>query len=238
MAEKKNSPYGSESEGAITSGTTEVERLKDDQPDDPGDLSDEPEPVGEEQQTNDEEVADEDAENVAPVKKPKVKKKYAALEYDLKYMYPEMNVLTEKNKNEWNYEDPKTIRALWLEAHTNALAEWKIKYAKIKRTRKPLIEVRDTASQYLRNEYRKNQRDKEKETEEKLLRIIERGHETPKFSEVKLPTNTTTDLRYRYNRNNPPIPLYYLVHFDKHKKPPFKLHGIGVRGCRTFTTGV
>lgn len=155
------------------------------------------------------------------------------MEYDLSEMYPEMSVLTEKKKREWDYQDPETIRALWLESKTNVLAEWKVRYLNIKKkSRKPQIEVRDTTAHALRVEFLKNKEENAKSAEQRELQMIERGRQSPKFDEVKLPTNTTTDMRYKYTRNNPPVPRYYLEHFDKHRKPPFKVHGIGLAGCK------
>ncbi len=154
------------------------------------------------------------------------------MEYDVKEMYPEISVLTEKKKREWDYQNAETIRALWLESKTNALAEWKVKYSTIKKARKPSIEVRDTTAQALRLEHLKNKAETEKAAEEKDLRMIEKGRESPKFDEVKLPTNTTVEMRYKYTRNNPPVPGYYLQHFEQRKKPPFKSNGIGSRSCK------
>ncbi len=182
-------------------------------------------------EVSEEEESEEEVEKPAKkvVNKKLVKR---VMEYDLQDMYPEMSVLTEKKKREWDYQDPETIRALWLESKTNALAEWKVKYLTIKKARKPTIEVRDTTAHALRLEYFKNKAETDKAAEEKDLRMIERGRESPKFDEVKLPTNTTTDMRYKYTRNNPPVPGYYLQHFEQHKKPPFKINGIGSTGCK------
>lgn len=200
------------------------------------------EEVEEEQMVEPEEGVDEEMEEPIDdemVEDPKLaakKKKQnlikRVMEYDLSEMYPEMSVLTEKKKREWDYQDPETIRALWLESKTNVLYEWKVRYLHIKKNKKPQIDVRDTTAHTLRVEHLKNKEENAKNAEQKDLQMIERGRESPRFDEVKLPTNTTTDMRYKYTRNNPPVPRYYLEHFDKHKKPPFKIHGFGMAGCK------
>lgn len=187
--------------------------------------------------SGEEEIEESSTEEVVEDPKLAAKKKKQNLikrvmEYDLTEMYPEMSVLTEKKRSEWDYQDPETIRALWLESKTNVLSEWKVRYLTIKKSRKPQIEVRDTTAHTLRVEHLKNKEENEKNAEQKDLQMIEKGRESPKFDEVKLPTNTTTDMRYKYTRNNPPVPRYYIEHFNKHKKPPFKIHGFGLAGCK------
>lgn len=200
------------------------------------------EPVEEEEMVEPEQAGEEAMEEptaaVVEEPKPVVKKKKQNLikkvmEYDLSDMYPEMSVLTEKKKREWDYQNPEIIRALWLESKTNVLFEYKVLYLHVKKHRKPQIEVRDTTTHSLRVEYLKNKEEKARIAEQKDLHIIEKGRESPVFDQVKLPTNTTTDMRYRYTRNNPPVPSYYLEHFKKHKRPPFKnFYGYGVAGCK------
>lgn len=144
------------------------------------------------------------------------------MEYDIKDMYPEMSVLVNKKKKEWDYQDPDIIRALWLESKTHVLAEWKVRNAKIK-TGKPSLEVRDNVTYTLRQEHLQNQAELKKALEEREFETGEIGREAPHFDSMQLVTNLTTEMRYKYNRNNPPVPSHYVEHFEKYKKPPFKL---------------
>lgn len=196
------------------------------------------EPVNDEETVEPEQAGEEAlGEESVEEPKPDAKKKKqnlikGVMEYDLSDMYPEMSVLTEKKRREWDYQDPETIRAIWLESKTNVLYEYKVRYLHVKKHKKPQIEVRETTAHTLRVEHQRNKAEKAKNDEQKDLEMIEKGRESPKFDEVKLPTNATTDMRYKYIRNNPPVPRYYLEHFNKHKKPPFKIFGYGMARCK------
>ncbi len=146
------------------------------------------------------------------------------MEYDLKDMYPEMELLVANTKSKLNYQDPATIRALWLESKTNALAEWKMKYSKIKLGRKPKIEVRDTFTTDARKEFRKLKEEKERKDAEKVLADSTKpARDAPIFESVDIVSNATTDMRFKYNQNNPTVPRYYIEHFQIYKKPPFRV---------------
>lgn len=151
----------------------------------------------------------------------KTKKKRGPLEYDIKHMYPEMNILIQKKKREWDFQDPDIIRALWLESKTNVLSEWKVRNAKIN-TGKPANEVRENVTFTLRQEHLKNKAELQKAVEEREFEMTETAREPPHFDSIQLATNLTTEMRYKYNRNNPTVPRNYVEHFEKFKKPPFK----------------
>ncbi|XKL67785.1 hypothetical protein PGB90_003276 [Kerria lacca] len=146
----------------------------------------------------------------------------SVMEYDLKDMYPEIGLLTENTKREWNYHNPEIIRAIWLESKTNVLYEWKIKYGKIKQKSKPTIEVRDTNATNIRREYRKLKEEKRLKDEEKTFAQRNRMR-SPNFKAVEIVSNATTDMRLKYNKNDPNVPKYYVEHFQKYKKPPFRV---------------
>lgn len=153
------------------------------------------------------------------------------LSFDISGMYPEMNTLTDKKRSEWNYNDPETIRALWLETYTNALSEWKMKFTTIKKRKKPSFEVRETAAQILRTDYIKTKKQMAILNRERYERTVAKGGQPVKFQEVRLPTNVATEMRYKFSRNNPPVPKYYMEHFGTYRKPPFRLFGIAL--CQT-----
>lgn len=168
---------------------------------------------------DDEQVAGEESTDEA--EKKKRKKVKAVMEYDIKDMYPEINILIQKKKREWDYQDPDIIRALWLETKTLALSEWKVRNAKISIV-KPSFEVKETVTVTLRQEHLKNKAELQQALQERDFEMTEASRDPPHFDTIQLATNLTTDMRYKYNRNNPPVPSHYIEHFEKFKKPPFK----------------
>lgn len=169
----------------------------------------------------DEEKEKEDETKDAEITKSEtpVKKKFKGiLEYDLSDMYPELSTLTLTQKRNWNFSDPEIIRAIWLETKTNALAKWKMKYSKIIKKKDPSIPVQVNHAMQLRNEYRQAQKERERE---EILLEHEIGKDAPQFNELRLPTTITAQMRYRLNRDNPPVPECYIRHFAKYRKPPF-----------------
>lgn len=153
------------------------------------------------------------------------------LEYDLTDMYPEMSLLIQNTKKEWNCHDPEVIRAIWLESKTNALMEWKYKNSKILKRKKPDLVLQMNHTVQLRHEYRERQNERLKE-EKRRQALLHVGREAPDFQEIKLPTNLAAELRYKFNRDNPPVPGYYLHHFERYKKPPFKVKVSSGTGCK------
>lgn len=150
-------------------------------------------------------------------------KKRMPLEYHLKDMYPELGLLTAAARREWDYGDPELIRALWLETRTNALDEWRIRNAKIKRRREPTIAVHGTKTTKLRLEHKRKKEGVHYEREKGLFSSGWRPvYRSPKFLPVQVANNTTNELRINYKRNNPNVPHYYIEHFHKYKRPPFK----------------
>lgn len=157
------------------------------------------------------------------------------LEYDIEDMYPEMEVLTQKRRHEWNFLDERVIRAMWLETKTNVLAGWKERVAKGRRPKKPpAVEVRLNHAVELRFDYRQRQleQQEEKQRHEERLRV---GNERPNFGPVTMATNTTAVLRHQYNRNEPPVPSRYLRHYDKYRRPPFNV--FAVKRCGPIYNG-
>lgn len=153
-------------------------------------------------------------------------KKGLSLEYNLKDMYPELGLLTAGTRREWDYGDPELIRALWLETRTNALNEWRIRYAKIKRRKEPTIAVHGTKTTRLRLGQKRKKEGVDYECEKGLCSIGWRPvYRSPNFLPVQVANNTTNELRINFKRNNPNLPHYYIEHFHKYKRPPFKTFG-------------
>jgi len=154
-----------------------------------------------------------------------------AMEYELAAMYPEVRLLVEQKRREWNYGDPDVIRALFLEAKTNALAEWKVGRAVVAKRKRPLIEVQETTASKLRRQHQAAQHEQRQSELRRDERMYDR-QQPPEFAEVKLATNATAQLRYNYTRNNPPVPGHFLAHYERFGKPPFHIFGVGSKGCR------
>ncbi len=156
----------------------------------------------------------------------KVQKRPNVLEYDLKDMYPEVDVLVVKKKKDWDFTDPNLIRAIWLEGRTNAVAEWKVRFGKIRKPGKPKIPVLMNNAAQLRLEFQKEKIEREKTKSEKESYLLTLGKDAPEYTSTRVSTNTTAEMRYRYTRNEPPVPGYYINHFSKYKKPPFRIAGV------------
>ncbi|KAK7573327.1 hypothetical protein V9T40_010518 [Parthenolecanium corni] len=161
----------------------------------------------------------------------------SVLEYDIGDMYPEMEVLTEKKRHEWDYLDERVIRALWLETKTNVLADWKERAAKRggggrRSKRPPAVEVRLNHAAELRFDYRQR-RLEQREAERRRDERLRMGGARPHFGPVTMATNTTAVLRHQYNRNDPPVPSRYLRHYDKYRRPPFNV--FAVKRCVPIT---
>lgn len=197
------------------SHTSEVANENEKQASEKGPADDEE--VEEEEEEKEEEEENKDAE-VTKSETPVKKKFKGLLEYDLSDMYPELSTLTQTQKRNWNFSDPELIRAIWLETKTNALAKWKMKYSKIIKKKDPSIPVQINHAMQLRKEYRQAQKEREKE---QMLIEHEIGKDAPQFNELRLPTTITAQMRYRLNRDNPPVPESYIRHFAKYRKPPF-----------------
>ncbi|XP_065211249.1 nucleolin-like [Planococcus citri] len=185
------------------------------------DESKEPGEEGQDDTYEDTEMAGEDTAADELYKGKKRKTVKPVMEYDVQDMYPEINILIQKKKREWDFQDPDIIRALWLETKTLALAEWKVRNAKIK-IDKPSLEARDNMTANLRLEFLKHKAELQQALEERNFEMTEASRDPPHFDAIQLATNLTTDMRYKYNRNNPPVPSHYIEHFEKFKKPPFK----------------
>lgn len=142
------------------------------------------------------------------------------LEYDIEDMYPEIDLLINKKKHEWDFQDPAIIRALWLESKTNVLADWRMKNSKFDSRKKPALEVRNTLAFTLRKDHRQ-EKVQQKEEDSQQVAV---GNDPPVYKAVQLPTNLTMEVRYNFVRNNPPVPRWYVEHFQTYKKPPFNLH--------------
>lgn len=163
--------------------------------------------------------------------KGRVQRRHMALEYDLRRMYPEMSLLTETAKSKWNYQDPSVIRAIWIESKTNALAEWKTRFSKIKYLARPRIEVRPTVATEARKRFRRLQDEKrfKGDADDKWAKAAAAtadgwtARNAPEFQSVEIVSNATTDMRLKFNKNNPPVPRYYIEHFHRYKKPPFRI---------------
>lgn len=153
-----------------------------------------------------------------------------SMEYPLADMYPEVQLLVDHKRREWNYNDPDIIRALFLEAKTNAVSDWKVCRATFAKRKKPLLEVQETIASKLRRQQLETRQEKLQQEQQREERI--HNHRQPDFAEVKLATNLTTQLRYNYTRNNPPVPRHFLAHYERFKKPPFHIHGINSKGCK------
>ncbi len=187
-------------------------------------------PVDDEAEQLPEEAEEEaEMEEEASVQKEKAREKRKrrpsvkrVLEYDLWDMYPEMSLLTQNTKKEWNYSDAEIIRALWLEAKTNALREWKYRNTRIALKKKPTITVQSNHAVQLRLEHREQIKERQKEILQRdtVMRYV--GRDAPDFKELQLPTTVTAQMRYKFHRDNPPVPQFYLHHFEKFRKPPFK----------------
>lgn len=187
-----------------------------------------------EEQLNSEELSVEEeqvGEESTPAAAKKPARRLGILEYDLQDMYPEMAVLVQKTKRDWNYQDPDVIRAMWLESRTNILQEWKVKNAKIKSSKNATIEPVLNHTTQLRLESLKQKEEQRKAEFRKRLHMLAMGRMTPQFDTVKMATTNTVEMRHRYNRNNPPIPGYYIKHYDKFKKPPFITKTTDANGC-------
>lgn len=143
-----------------------------------------------------------------------------ALEYDLQDMYPEVTLLFEDKQSAWNCQDPAIIRAMWLESKTNILREWKFRNGKIKSKEKPKLEVKPTVTVTLRKQHLEEQA-KMKDWKEMY---IPPGNDPPHYKQLQLPTNVTTEVRYNFTRNNPPVPSSYVLHYEKYKRPPFNVY--------------
>lgn len=143
-----------------------------------------------------------------------------ALEYDLQDMYPEITLLFEDKQSAWNCQDPATIRAMWLESRTNILRDWKFRNGRIHSKEKPKLEVKPTMTVTLRKQFH---HEKAKEQDWKEM-YIPPGNDAPQYHELALPTNKTTELRYNFIRNNPPIPEAYVLHYEKYRRPPFNVY--------------
>lgn len=202
--------------------------------------SDEPETNAEnevEYKTGDTEIMENELESPTDEKetldtKGKLRKKWKILEYDLEDMYPEMDVLIGTKKKNLDYKDPNVIRALWLEGKTNVVAEWKKKVAKINVPKKGGISVQLNHSANLRLDFHKQKVEQEQLEKIKDAHIRNIGKKIPHFESVQTATNVTTEMRYKFSRNNPPVPRYYIRHYDKYKKPPFKHAGFLGRACK------
>lgn len=141
------------------------------------------------------------------------------LDYDISGMFPDMKLILKKPRHTWNYDNPEVIRAIWLEQKTNVLAEWKIRHSKRQMTKKPKVNQNRTT--LLRMEYQEHKRDLMVALNKKRLELWEIGREVPYFEECYLLTNSTSYMRYHYNRNIPPVPAHIAEYYLKHKRPPF-----------------
>lgn len=156
--------------------------------------------------------------------KPKPKKKLGPMEYDLEHMYPEINILVRNKKRDWDFSDPDVIRALWLETKTGALADWRVRAAKIDFRKNPKIEVRSTSAETLKKEYLTKKAVEARKLEENEFFLVNAGKAEPNFGPINIVSNLTTDMRFKYIRNNPPVPGRFIEHFSKYGKPPFTLN--------------
>ncbi|XKL59844.1 hypothetical protein PGB90_000860 [Kerria lacca] len=188
--------------------------------------------IDDDEDDEDEMDMDEETEESTDDKKPRKVNK--VMEYDISEMYPELSLLTEQTKKKWNYHDPDLIRALWLESKTNALAEWKVKHVKITFKKKPAIVVQLNQAMQVKQEYMERKKTEEQERKRKDSIMTDSGRRAPQFKQLKLPTTVTAQMRYKYNRDNPPVPEFYLRHFKKYKKPPFKTKTGIAGGCYKF----
>lgn len=144
------------------------------------------------------------------------------LEYELRHMYPEMRPLTEGRRRDWDFRDPNLIRALWLESKTQALAEWKCRHGRVAAARRPKIEVRGTHTTEARLEFRRQQQRRREQRIEQEVWALRVAGQAPTFEAVEIASNATTDMRLQFKRNDPPVPRYYIEHFHRYKKPPFR----------------
>ncbi len=215
-------------------GESSAEDTTGEQPPSPvdDDVAVEEEQLGEEELLAEEEqIAEEEPPPPQATKPPKRRNAVKrAMEYDLKDMYPEVNILIERNRRKWDFRDPDIIRAIWVEAKTNALAEWKVRHAIVAKRKKPAMEVQYNTTTELRKKFLQDQRERERKEREQNKRI--HRTELPEFDEVKLATNIATQIRYDYNRNNPPVPYYIVTHYHKYKRPPFTTFGLDKKGCK------
>lgn len=161
-----------------------------------------------------------------PIRPRKVKR---SMEYALAEMYPEMQLLVDHKRRDWNFTDPDVIRALFLEAKTNAVASWKEGHSRFSMRKKPLLEIQETTASKLRRQQLETRQEKLQQEQQRLERIV--NHRQPEFAEVKLATNLTTQLRYNYTRNNPAVPRHFLAHYERFKRPPFYNYGHSNRLC-------
>lgn len=199
-------------------GFTDNQSLQDDNLDD--DISDQT--IQDDESLPDGEESLQDAEESRSTPKPKPKRPKGVLEYDLSEMYPEIDILIKTSRREWNYNDPDIIRAMWLESKTNVLQEWKVRNARIDKKKEPSVQVLLNHTAQLRLERQKQKEEQRKADFRKHHHMIAMGKLAPHFDTVKMATTTTVEMRYKFNRNNPPIPGYYINHYDRYKKPPFK----------------
>lgn len=156
------------------------------------------------------------------------------LEYDIGQMYPEMEVLVEKKRSEWNYLDERVIRALWLETRTNVLDGWKQRTAKFgaRGKKRPVVEPRLNHVAELRLEYRAQQLER-KQADDRRNERLRVGNDRPHFGPVTMATNTAAVMRHQFNRNDPPVPSRYLQHYDRFRRPPFNV--FAVKRCYPIT---
>lgn len=201
------------------SGFTDTETLQDENLEDNID----------EQSIQDQDAAEESPQTTPPPQPSK--RRQGVMEYDLEDMYPEIGILVSKSRREWNFHDPDIIRALWLESKTNVIEEWKIKHSKIAKGKEPNAEVVLNHTAQLRLEFLKQKEEQRKAEYRKYHHAVAMGKLAPHFDTVKMATTHTTELRHKFNRNNPPIPSYYINHYNKYKKPPFKTKVNSSRGC-------
>lgn len=218
MPEGESNNEGSESEQPEQDTSENDEEVEEqDSAEEEKEYMDERENLEDESGIEEEELTPEEATPQKPIKKKPKRLASRVLEYDIEEMYPEIELLVEKKKNEWNYQDPAIIRALWLESKTNVLADWKERNMKFNRKKKPTLEVRNTLAFTLRKDHLQEKAQKQ---EVSLLQIPV-GNDPPVYRAVQLPTNLTMEVRYNFVRNNPPVPRWYVEHFHTYKKPPF-----------------
>lgn len=147
------------------------------------------------------------------------------LEFDYSGMIPDMRVLRFKKKRNWDFHDPDVIRALYVEYETQAFSKWKVENLKIDLNNYPTPAIPTNRSYNLRMFSLRKKRAKVEKENRILERICNFNREIPRF-EGQLRSNMTEELRRDFIRNKPSVPAYYVDHFAKYGKPPFKSHKI------------
>lgn len=145
-----------------------------------------------------------------------------AMEYDHEDMHPDISLLV-MPKRDMNFQDIDLIRAMYVESETNLLSRWKEENARRKPSGKPKIEIRYTKSDKLKKLYREFKLEKEKYERNKPKYIEKANLNPPKFASVLMPTTITAMYRFARSRNDPEVPKYFIQHYERYRKPPFKL---------------